>query len=263
MDTETSGRLTTTGLDSQSEPAAPEPILAMHASLQFSDPDRQLRSDVIWCLNRQPDWLSLTELSPKRAGMVHQLAEPSGYQLFTFPDSSAIVTRLPVVNAGHTPVVDAQPGPPSAGGHGPRGVSWVKLSTPAGNAVFPHVAHWVTGFGHDPRRRAQHLAMTAALIRNVRKHGRGHRLAFVAGDINLSLPLPARGETGQLFAAGRITTIWDDDPDPAATHGRSTLDFIGSYDPDRRVTLTRWKSHRLGFSDHRPVSAWYTIDPRP
>jgi hypothetical protein len=58
---------------------------------------------------------------------------------------------------------------------------------------------------------------------------------------------------------GELTSCWDELGRYPDTAGRLTLDVVGSFDPDSRVSCLRARRwHKLA-SDHVAVSAWYQV----
>lgn len=101
--------------------------------------------------------------------------------------------------------------------------------------------------------------MSKAIGRLVEANAAGSRVGFWAGDTNLN---DRPGSTAYaILEAEDLTTCWDELKTYPGTHGRETIDVIGSYDPDVRVAARSAKAWPLGNSDHRAVSATYMIAP--
>lgn len=165
-----------------------------------------------------------------------------------------------LVDTGVVPSLPAAPTTPRHGvGHTARPILWATF-IPAGTTehVTVHVAHWVT-------RRAdtggQQLELTQDMAQAVRDHARGARLGFWLGDTNNPDRPHDVTDVDRALRKGELTSCWDELGRYPATHGASTLDVVGSYDPDGRVTCLRARRWHQLHSDHIAVSAWYAISP--
>lgn len=95
------------------------------------------------------------------------------------------------------------------------------------------------------------------------EHGQGRRLAFWAGDTNNPDRPSATSEVDRALRKGDLTSCWDELGRYPDTHGRTTLDVVGSYDPDRRATCLRARVWPDLHSDHAPLTAWYSVSRLP
>lgn len=121
-------------------------------------------------------------------------------------------------------------------------------------------AHWLVP--RSPERWSRHVAMTRAMVRSVQENAKGRDLAFFLGDLNVD-PDDERGtdqvQPYRLFNHHNMTTIWDELGRYPGTHGRRTIDVIGSYDRDRRVVGHRAYVRNQN-ADHDRADAWYQVD---
>jgi hypothetical protein len=257
------------------------------SSMQFSDPKRAIERDVPRAMPPTtdpdaPDVIVFSETPTKRGNVspvVREVAEARGWQMAWFPGGDcpmAVHPRHTIESQGWDKVLDPyNPGPGEKGGHGRKGVGWVRFTTPEGNDVTVHGDHWVTGYrldrtpGQEHRRERKHDAQTQALIARVIQHGKGTRLSFWAGDTNVDEERDQGWDPDAFHAqtteAG-LVSVFDELGEYPSTHGNRTIDVIGSYDPDKRVSALRVKVGAKGntperHSDHRIVDAWYRIKP--
>lgn len=223
--------------------------------------DRQAASDISFALGRTPDVACFTEVQERHAqlkvacrAMGYQLVLPSRGDVAIAVRSIHTVTDHSEV-AG-TPAVGHGTGHPA---HTARPIlSATMLPWGTSERVTVSTAHWVTkraDTGHQQLELAQDMATTVALS------AAGHRLGFWAGDTNNNDRPHDITAVDRALAKGELTSCWDELGRWPATHGAATLDVIGSYDPDRRVTCLRARVWPQLESDHRPVSAWYRIRP--
>lgn len=228
--------------------------------MQFSDTHRQVNADLDAIFSRGADAIGFTEVDPGNLRPVlHAAAKDHGYVVPVHRTSEAVaVRRETLLDHGVIPVHAGR-----LGLHGPRHIDWVEFKF-GPNSVFFHEAHWVTGHGRDASRKRDHIKMTKAMIEATSRHGGGRHLSFFAGDINID----ERFDKGQdhskpdyLFNQAGLTTIWDELHRTIGTHGRRTIDILGSYDRDGRVSAQKVKVWEQLNADHRQVSAWYRIKP--
>lgn len=184
----------------------------------------------------------------------------------------AVSPSCEVLENGYVHVLDA------AVGHGPhhskRGVAEVTFRTAAGNVITDHGSHWLTGFqldrkpGAEGPRERQHREQTDAMIERVQLHAAGRRLSFWQGDTNVDEQRDTgfdRAAIEARFAAHGLESIYDERFDGndqlPSTHGRRTIDVIGSIRADRRVTgrSVRVVKRNGRHADHLIVVASYDV----
>lgn len=255
----------------------PELLHLRHSSMQFSDDRDAQRADIRRVIpidaDDAPDVIGFTELGDNSlAYMVSSRAEAAGYLLYRHVSVAlAIHPRNEIRETGRVNVLPARKGP---GRYRARGIAEVTFRTPAGNVVTVHEAHWITGYrlgpGGNPRREADHEQQTAAMVERVQLHGKGRRLAFWMGDTNVDEEKDDGRDPRAMHATmtrGGLLSIYDALDMYPPTHGRdSTIDIIGHYAPDARVTPVRVDTGPRGntpkrHADHRVVDAWYSIRP--
>lgn len=235
--------------------------------MKFNQSRAQIESDAEDILSRESDFVGFTEAPP--GGNVRpvllEVALDFGYRLHRGPGDTCIAVQRDwkVVDSGSELVVERKPGPARLGGHGPRFIDFVTAERD-GEIVSVHEAHWLTGYTRSNERKAQHVEMTQAMIRNVRAHAPGRALSFFMGDININERLdqgkdPLRPHA-QFTKAG-LQTIWDElQTYTPGTHGTGNpIDIIGKTVLDARVTGRKVKVWPKGHSDHRAMSAFYEV----
>lgn len=123
--------------------------------------------------------------------------------------------------------------------------------------------HNVTNaYAGNERRTGKSVALLAAAVARAETGSAGRGLAVLAADLNVDedtdLGTDPRGPAA-IFGAAGITTVYDELRTYPDTHGRKTLDVIGTVDRDGRVSASRVKVWPAGHSDHRRVSAYLAI----
>jgi hypothetical protein len=237
----------------------------MQMSLRFNVGDDALHTALHTALDRAPDVVGFTECRAHQTRpVVLDVCRAMGYRLHGGPGDTAVAVaqRHPLLDFGNVFVNPAEPGPAAEGGHGARYIDWSTFRFHHSVTTLCE-AHWVTRHPDSVARRREHRDMTQAMIREVEQHGHGPHLAFFAGDVNVDEATDRATDhalPGWMFGFAGLTTIYDELHRYPDTAGDATLDIIGSYDYDRRVTGCRvhvWpKSPGL---DHQQVSAWYDI----
>jgi len=224
------------------------------ASQRFTVDKGQALLDFHFLLSKGPDVVGFTEALQFYAQLRRACAERD-YQLLLPPAGDTAIAVHPShhVQAHRFEKVN-DPGPH----HGARGVHLVEFTTPDGERVTFAEAHWLTRRSDDGHQR---LAMTKAMADVMTEAARGSRLGFWAGDTNNPDRPSATSEVDLALRKGNLTSCWDELGRYPDTHGDSTLDVVGSYDPDRRVSCLRARVWPQLHSDHRPLSAWYSIRP--
>lgn len=229
------------------------------AASAFTLRDDQAAADFRSALGRRADVVGFTEVH-ERADVLGDECRRAGYDLMRAKDGDvalAVKRVHQVSDAGQVKSIPAAGGPASQGGHSARPVLWVTF-TPLGTReeVSVEIAHWPTKAADTG---GQQVKLTDDMAEVVASHSRRSDLGFWMGDVNN--PDRPRDVTGvdRAMAKGDLTSCWDELGRWPDTHGHSTLDVVGSYDPDRRVHCLRARRWPSGHSDHRAVSAWYLI----
>lgn len=227
------------------------------ASSAFTLPDAQAREDFREALTRGADAVGFTEIN-KRAHLLREACDAKGYVLVAAGDVGLAVRSIHrLTDHGVITSVPGQPGPASEGGHTERPILWASfIPFGTGELVTAHVAHWVT---HAADTGHQQLAMTRDMADAVAEHSKGHRLGFWLGDTNNPDRATINTDVDKALRRGDLTSCWDELGRYPDTHGASTLDVVGSYDPDRRATCVRARVWPSAHSDHLAVSAWYSV----
>jgi hypothetical protein len=256
--------------------------------MEFSDTARAIAQDLKAVLvnpetHDAPDVVAFSEAhkASRVRPAVKRVGTKRGWQVYVPPKGDVVLAVHPrhrLLETGYVHVLDAQTGLPK-GNFSNRGVAFVTFITPAGNVVTDHSIHWITAFRLDRRpgpespREIKHMEQTDAVIEQVTAHGEGRRVSFWQGDTNVPEDRDKGADNVAIHARFRehgLTSVWDElsasQAIPAnfpSTHGRrgSTIDIIGSYDPDRRVTAVDARVRPIRHSDHQVVDAWYDVRP--
>lgn len=162
-----------------------------------------------------------------------------------------------IVSGFAGPFIEAQGG---RGGHAARGVTWASGVAEAKlGRITVGSCHYLT----DRSERAQGES-NQALIRGIaqwgREAGKGSGVAFLGGDVNTN------DRSQDVFGGRPFTTIADELRTWPATHGRSIIDMVASYDHDGRVKALRYQvlndKEFMLYSDHNLLHAVYEITER-
>ena len=235
-------------------------LTAQHTSLQFSDSEEQMTSDVDKIFKRGKQILSGTEASDNPlTALLHAAAKKYGYRLFK-PRGEWLAVKRSLAGAdslwrtGFIPVIESFEG---EGKHSDRGVSWASFTVPDLGRITMGVSHYLT-HGRKPgdpnfalnRRLAQAIGAWAG------DKGKGTALVFYSGDQNKVDRLD------DTFLGAPLTSAWDELKRYENT-GHGNLDVIASYDGDGRI---RAKAIRALddtefplYTDHFLVEATYKV----
>lgn len=255
------------------DPPKPAPkterLHIMQASCQYSDPAADAEADFRAAFSRRPDVIGFTEVDDEaRKALLVRVGEDCGYVVHAPGGGGevavAVRKSLPILETGAVKVNDGVPGPAAKGGHRPRYIVSARFQW-AGNSVWFGEAHWSTGYGRNPGRQEDHVALTRAMISAVTDNAAHRRLAFFGGDINIDEARDSGRDPlkpHNLFGKAGLVTIYDELNETPNTHGHSTLDILGCYAGDGRVSAERVTVWPKGNSDHRQVSAFYNVEIR-
>lgn len=245
-----------------------EQLHLQQASMAWKSTPRQAASDFDRILSRGADVVGFTEIYEDLPAL-REVAKTHDYALFwetrTGKSETVLAVRsaIPVLKAGSVLVNKADPGKPPAGGHSARYATWVEVEW-QGNTVFVVEAHWVTG--RTPDRSRKRAAMSSVVAGLIHEHARGDAVGFFMGDTNDDdEPNDDGSVVYEPLEAGGLVTVWDELGVHPPTHGGKrggTIDVIGSWTADVRVSAARAKVWPWLNSDHGQVSAWYDIAPR-
>lgn len=228
----------------------------LHASLRIQDPGRP--ADVRFALSQGADYVSFTETAGIKSEM-QEACRDKGYQLVAFAEESGesfCINKDTVKLKNKGSVI----GTPKTGPSDARRIVYIQTKFDD-ETIWFHTCHWLANLadGVQPRQRQQrHNDNTRRMAAIVRKHAKGSDLSFFSGDSNVD-DQGGITDYNQIMRSNGLTSIWDEFKVYPNTHGRRTIDIIGSYDPDTRVKGLRYKVWPKQNSDHRPISAWYEI----
>lgn len=238
-----------------------ELLHVQQVSLEWVDTAAQVRADARTALDRDAHAVGWTEAqSTKIRRELAAACTAKGYRLIA-PDRAgtvlAIRKDLRLIAYGRRHALDAVPGPFRTGGRPVKFVTWGTFVW-AGETVTAIEAHWPN---RARENAAAHRRMTSVVADLARVHGRGRRLAVWMGDANVDdgdrVPF-----WDAALNAGQLSTVWDELGHHPSTHGRRTIDVIGTYDPDKRLSVVRARSWPRQHSDHAPTSAWFRVNNR-
>jgi hypothetical protein len=228
------------------------------ASQRYSVPGDLALEDFLKLLGHGWDAVGFTEAT-RFHGELHEACRGRNYWLFLPPEGDtaiAVHRDHQVLDHGYVHVNDASHRPL----HSPRGVQVLTFMPDSSSELVTFAeAHWLTERSDNGHQR---LAMTQAMASVMREAGRGSRLAFWAGDTNNPDRPSATSDVDLALRRGELTSCWDELGRYPDTHGSHTLDLVGSFDPDRRVSCTGARVYARLHSDHRPLRVTYAVRPR-
>lgn len=194
-------------------------------------------------LQRNPDVAGFTELWGSARRELSDAARRAGYHLYSPGIDVAIAVRNGTILAQEHVRVS-----------GGRSLVWVRWRMPQGDVVTFFETHWHTTHVHTQGFMSQ----TDDLITHMKAAAHGSHVVFYGGDANRNFQHanPIRDALDK----NHMPTIYESLHSWEPTHGKGgTIDIIGSYTPDRRVTAHSVRVWPKTYSDHRQVSAWYDI----
>jgi hypothetical protein len=246
------------------KPSGPTaPFTVAQWSTQFSDSPAKKRHDADAVFSLGYDAIGITEASKSDAGkktreIVRKAAAKYGYTVRFGKGDTGVAVKLSTVSGsvkeGYEKVVNKRTGDKP---HGERGIQWVRYVHKVHGPVRVAAVHYVTK--HTPGSAATNRRYADAIGAWAQKMGRGERIAFVLGDMNMD------DQHTDVFFGQPIATCWDDRkkwPNTAPKAG--TIDVIARYTKDSRVgkcaAVKVWKDDELPLhGDHFLVVARYDI----
>lgn len=204
-----------------------------HTSMQFSDTDDQMRSDVEKIFSRGRDILTGTEAGGQKSkplpDILRAAGKKHGYRVHIARGDWIAVSKDLVTdgwNEGFIPVIDSSEG---AGKHTDRGVVWAAFNTEELGRIHVAAGHYLTkGRRKGDPNYELNRRFAAALGDWARKVGKGPDLAFYGGDQNIV------DRDNDTFHGEPLTSLWDEVGRYENT-GHGNIDVIASYDRDGRV----------------------------
>jgi hypothetical protein len=244
-----------------------------HASLQYDDPDTQVRADVDHFLTEiRPVVGGLTEVGSDEAPIVRAACDAAGYLLIRPHDRTGRRTREPIVlrkdavqlvDYGHVWVIPESPGRLSEGGHEARGITWAEFLW-EGNRITHNVFHVLRGYDGELHRDPEILEQIRAIGRQVRRTAEGRSLGFASGDLNHDPDDKSDNLPTRILRDAGLVSAWEDIGRPdTPTHGRRTIDHVFRYRGDTRVDEASAARAFRRYSDHRQIVAAYPIESLP
>lgn len=265
-----------------------------HASLQFSDTNKQQTADVEAIFDRAVSrnlaWLTGTEAGPGAGNTGRELVRigrAHGYKLWV-PSHQAnggaaqhtdcwIAVRQDLVGSGwkrgyeHVFNGSGQVGKdieiPRGMRWGPKGLVHVEF-----NSSVPELGHISIGAAHyltharDPKSVFWDMneKLTDEIAKWARRQGAGSGLVFYGGDQNMD-DSKNKQPQGDTFMGAPLTSVWDEINKWPNT-GAGTIDVMATYDKDRRVSVVNAfalndRKFRL-HADHFFIEAVVRVAPK-
>lgn len=244
-----------------------EKLVLRQSSMQFADPAKQVAEDAKGAIpdaksKGAPDVIGFTELgAAQELRIVRQRCKEAGYLFHRHGSVGlALHPKHELIEKGGVDVLDGLRTRSGKGSYRPRGIAELTFRTPGGNVVTVHEAHWITfGGGNRQEERAE---QSEAMVERVQLHGKGRRLSFWMGDINEDEEKRPQGAVQKPLTRGKLVSVYDALDKYPSTHGNRTIDVVGHYDADGRVTPEKVAVGKVRNSDHKKVDATYTISRR-
>lgn len=208
--------------------------------------------------------VALTECNRRNKTAMAKVVGPLGYRVHDPHPASDIVfllrEDLALQRMNHREIDAANPGPARRGGHAARSIETIRFAF-EGDVIVFHAAHWSTGYGRSTQRRREALEMWRAMADKA-SSALGPRLAFWAGDVNWDPLDPSDNKPAHIMRHRGMVSAFEELDKSPATHGKRTIDLIGSWARDKRVQAVNVGTLESPNSDHRPVVASYRIEAR-
>lgn len=209
-----------------------------------------------------PDVIGLTELTAPLRKVVAARCKEAGYHFGNLgQEGLALNPRNHLIETGGITVL-AGKGGMAKGNHPSRGIMELTFRTPKGSVVTVHESHWNTD-PVDPKydqRDEGRKVQSEAMVERVALHGKGRRLSFWMGDTNSNERTDQNDEVQTTLTHGGLVSVFDALKKYPATHGKSeTIDVIGYYKNDARVTPEKVVAGKVRGTDHRRVDATFSI----
>jgi hypothetical protein len=234
-----------------------------HASMQFSDNERQQAHDVRVVFGRGYDIITGTESGPDNAlhDLVGRAAPDEGYRLAHFRAQWVAIHERIISGGwrkGYVPSIESTEG---VGRHPDRGIVWGSCYTDGYGRLTAGAGHLLTkgDLPGDPNYRlnsryANDIAEWGA------EAGKKQKIVFYGGDQN------DNDRVRDTFRGAPFTSCWDELGKYPDTHGDRTIDVLASHNSDRRVKCVSARSlkDRRVFlnTDHFLIEAVYEVRPK-
>lgn len=242
-------------------------IRCAHASLQYSDTEQQMRSDVrrLFARAREQGWEWWTATEAGEAQLFDLLKDygrANDFRVFRWK-SNVVLVRADVIVRGswRTGSVEVADNDETVGpGHDPA-FPWVSfIHATTGDRITIAAGHYPTK-GRKPKD--PNYAITVRYAKRLgewaREHGAGLALVFYGGDQNIA------DNKDDTFRGQPFTSAGDELGRHENT-GHGAIDVIASYDRDGRVSARSWRvldDREFPMnSDHFLTEASFAIEPR-
>lgn len=241
-----------------------------HASLQYSDTDRQQTHDLEKIFALGLDTLTGTEAGASKRSIndteVPRCAEKYGYFISIVPryDSWVAIKKENAVagtfKKGSNLVINrsSEWDPKPSGTWSDRGIVWGQIKDKDVGIITTGAIHLLTAKNAGVKiKKATDEDFYQKAKAFYKTHGPGEKLAFLNADFNLG------DKYHDLYGDAPFTSCWDELRVYPGTHGSRTIDAIGSGDNDGRVSCVsarvRDDSNFFLHMDHKLVVARYDI----
>jgi hypothetical protein len=237
-----------------------KPFRIIHASGNTFMPLVQTLADIERMMGHSPDLVALTETGQN--SVVRAIRHLVGKHMqVENPDRGDITFLVKpehhVLDLGGPLAIPGQSGSAALGGHGPRHNSFVTLDLGDGDVLTHTAVHLVTQHAHHahggPDRSAEQIKQANLVGQQMMEKGAGHRLATGSGDLNTALPGDA--DMQRVFDHYSLVTTAQETGDEDPTHGVRRIDYVWTFDQDRRLSVAEMKVLPGFHSDHHPVLA--------
>lgn len=238
----------------------------MQASMRWRSTGKQARHDYGEIFMREAHDVGFTEVYSDIDILVEE-GKKFGYKAYWESKKAETVIALredlTVIDFDSQLVHPGQKGKAPVSGHSARNATWVQYEF-EGNTIFDVEGHWVTN-NRTVEREVKRRLMSTTIAGLVTEYGSGNALAFWKGDTNEDDKLDNAGSAVYTpLEENGLISCWDDAKLWPPTHKgkhKSTIDIVGRWKKDKRVSFNKaivWPSK---YSDHFPVSAFYDIRP--
>jgi hypothetical protein len=253
-----------------------------HASMQFSDTDKQQKRDAERLFGRAEDkqyrWITGTEAGPGSdlAKYLRGSAREAGYRFFSpkAPTDAWVAVDEGFIkeswDTGYIPVIPGSAQLDKTGKKfprwGPKGVVWVSWETDDLGEFHVAAGHYLKD-GARPGPQANingvnhylwNKKLGTAFGEWAKEHGKGKNVAFVGADVNII------DRDHDVFFGAPLTTLWDELGKHENT-GHGNIDVIATYDGDKRVAAKSCRALSDGEfflnTDHFLVEAEVDVKP--
>jgi hypothetical protein len=235
-----------------------EKFVIRQSSGQHTDGTKAKREDIEDAVTKNVDAIGFTELDAETKRLLKARCEELGFVISLYGSVGlAINPKHQIIEESVTKVLPALKA--DKGGYRARSILELTIYTPGGNCITLHESHWITDAANNPRRDDKRREQSEAMVERVTLHGRGNRLSFWLGDTNSDEQDGNRDEVQKTLTRGHLVSVFDALKKYPRTMGKKTIDVIGHFDADGHVQPEKVVVGKRRGSNHRKVTATYTI----